>query len=263
MDFGLRLKHYRLKKQMTQQELASVIGITTVCVGNWERGIRKPTLDMLIALSVALNVSIDTLVGVRVDNIEQPVLSAREMTLLNNYKALDIYGKKAVETICLLEKKRVDAEQEIPHAKTIDFQKSNERYIPHYSTPSAAGFSVPLDGSDFEMILVDNSIPNDADFAVDIQGNSMYPYINDGDMVYVKKDVSLQIGDVGIFCVDGAMYCKQYYVDDNNNIMLLSANPELKCSNLFISVNSGIDVKVCGKVLLKKHIDLPDYLFVD
>mgnify|MGYP000706428936 CR=1 FL=1 len=76
------------------------------------------------------------------------------------------------------------------------------------------------------MILVDSSVPEEADYAVYIQGNSMYPYIHDGDMVYVKKDAELSVGDVGIFCVDGAMYCKQYYLDDNNNLVLVSANPE-------------------------------------
>lgn len=140
-------------------------------------------------------------------------------------------------------------------------QVKSERYIPRYTTPSAAGSSVPLDGVDFEMILVDSSVPEEADYAVDIQGNSMYPYIHDGDMVYVEKDAELTIGDVGIFCVDGAMYCKQYYLDDNNNLVLVSANPELRHTNIFVSADSGRSVKACGKVLLKEKIDLPDYLF--
>lgn len=91
---------------------------------------------------------------------------------------------------------------------------------------SAAGYSVPLDGDDFKMILVDENVPSDADSAVDIQGNSMYPYIQDGDTVYVKKDCELSIGDVGIFCVDGAMYCKQYYINEESNLTLVSGNPQ-------------------------------------
>lgn len=262
MDFGLRLKNYRSKRNMTQHELASAVGVSTVCIGNWERGARKPTLDMLISLSSVLNISIDSLVGVSVSNVEEPILSVDEMTLLNNYKELDSYGRKTVDTICLLEKKRVDAEKAKSYRKVIGFQKS-ERYIPHYTTPSAAGFNVPLDGADFEMMLVDESVPDDADFSVDIQGDSMYPYINDGDMVYVKKDAELQVGDVGIFCVDGAMYCKQYYIDDNNNLILVSANPNRRNSNVFVSFDSGSNVKALGKVLLGKHIELPDYLFED
>ena len=111
------------------------------------------------------------------------------------------------------------------------------------------------------MILVDNSVPDEADYAVNIQGNSMFPYIHDGDMVYVKKDAEMAIGDVGIFCVDGAMYCKQYYVDENGNLELVSANPELRNTNVFVSSDSGSSVKCYGKVLMGFKLELPDYLF--
>lgn len=80
-------------------------------------------------------------------------------------------------------------------------------------------------------------------------------------MVYVEKDAELTIGDVGIFCVDGAMYCKQYYLDDNGNLLLVSANPELRHTNIFVSADSDCTVKVYGKVLLKEKINLPEYLF--
>ena len=168
---------------------------------------------------------------------------------MSSYQALDNYGKKAVDAICVLEKERVDAAKTVRVIpKVIDFQQVNsERFIPRYTTPSAAG----------------SSVPEEADYAVYIQGNSMYPYIHDGDMVYVKKDAELSVGDVGIFCVDGAMYCKQYYLDDNNNLVLVSANPELRHTNIFVSADSGRSVKACGKVLLKEKIDLPDYLFED
>ena len=118
-----------------------------------------------------------------------------------------------------------------------------------------------LDGDDFEMILVDSSIPDDADFAVKIQGNSMYPYIKDGDTVYVKKCTEISIGDVGIFCVDGAVYCKQYYIDNNRNLTLVSANPDLKYTNIFTGSDSSSDVRCYGKVILGYQIELPKYLF--
>ncbi len=98
---------------MTQQQLASSIGVTTVCIGNWERGTRKPTMDMLIALSTSLNISIDSLVGAVTTNVSQPVLSNSEMTLLNNYNSLDKYGKIAVDTICRVEKTAYRSRKEV------------------------------------------------------------------------------------------------------------------------------------------------------
>ena len=66
--------------------------------------------------------------------------------------------------------------------------------------------------------------------------------------------------NVGIFCVDGAMYCKQYYVDSHKNLVLVSANPDMKSSNIHISKDGGRSVRLCGKVLLGQRIGLPEYL---
>lgn len=267
MDFGQRLRNLRLERGMTQQELADAIGASVVGVRNWERGTRKPTMEMLVSLSRALRVSIDTLVGLPV--LQEPncsfVLTPAERTLLKNYQALDRYGRKTVDTVCRLEKERVDESARRVLPKVVEFPtpKPSDRFIPRYTTPSAAGFNVPLDGADFEMILVDDSVPEDADYAVDIQGNSMAPYIHDGDMVFVKKDTELSVGDVGIFCVDGAMYCKQYYLADDGTLMLVSANPELRHTNIVLSPDSGSEVRACGKVLMSRRVELPDYLFED
>ena len=267
MDFGQRLKSLRVERNLTQQNLGDAVGVSTVTIRAWERNTKKPAMDALLSLGRVLNISMDTLLDFHLNNAPNYtlVLTSSERKLLSSYQSLDNYGQRAVDAICALEKERVDATKKprvIP--KVIDLQQvKSERYIPRYTTPSAAGSSVPLDGIDFEMILVDSSVPEEADYAVDIQGNSMYPYIHDGDMVYVEKDAELTIGDVGIFCVDGAMYCKQYYLDDNNNLILASANPELRHTNIFVSADSGRSVKACGKVLLKEKIDLPDYLFED
>lgn len=265
MEFGQRLKNLRLKQKKTQQDLASSVGVSVVAVRNWEHGSKKPSMDTLIALGTALNTSIDDLLGIA--GCFQPagvILSPTEKNLLDNYQALDQHGRRAVDAICAIEKERMDALLKASLPKVINIRetvKVRERYVPHYTTPSAAGFNVPLDGADFEMMLVDETVPEDADYAVDIDGSSMEPYIHDGDMVFVKKDTDLMIGDVGIFCVDGAMYCKQYFIDDDGNLILVSANPALRHTNVFVPVDSGSSVTTCGKVLLDCKVELPDYLF--
>ena len=75
----------------------------------------------------------------------------------------------------------------------------------------------------------------------------------------VKKTSDLDIGDVGIFSVDGAMYCKLYYIDEHRNLTLVSANPELKRSNVYVSAESSSEVMCCGKVLLNEPVPFPDY----
>lgn len=265
MDFGQRLKSLRLERGYTQKELGSAIGVSVVAIRSWEKNLKKPAMDALLSLGRTLGVSIDTLLGFEIGNVLKPnlVLSPAEKSLLKNYQILDIHGKRAVETLCAIEAERVlSARQKTDPKKIVSLEDAKAvRYMPHYASPSAAGFSVPLDGADFSMMPVDDSVPDMADYAVDIQGNSMEPYIHDGDMVYVQKDAELSIGDVGIFCVDGAMYCKQYYLDDERNLILVSANPDLRGSNIHVAAGSGRSVTVCGKVLLGRRIGLPDYLF--
>lgn len=263
MEICDRIRSLRIRNSMTQKELCANLKVSEVSIRNWETGVKTPSMLAIIAMSKIFNVTTDYLLGVSVEpEKDNLLLNQQEKTLLSNYRILDSYGRKAVDTLCVLEKSRVITQSKPkPKSEHISLESKPSRYIPRYTTPSAAGYSVPLDGDDFEMILVDDNVPTNADFAVGIQGNSMYPYIKDGDTVYVKKDCELSIGDVGIFCVDGAMYCKQYYVDDNRNLTLVSANPRLKHTNVYVGADSDAAVRCYGKVLLDCKIDLPDYIY--
>lgn len=263
MELQKRIKSLRIKRGMTQQELSGSLGVSVVSIRNWEAGVKSPSMSAIISLAKIFKVSTDYLLGVAIEQErDNALLTKSETTLLSNYRLLDKHGRKAVDTICIIEKARIESEHKSTTKPNVVVMPTKpSRYIPRYTTPSAAGYSVPLDGDDFEMILVDENVPIDADFAVGIQGNSMYPYIQDGDTVYVKKDCELAIGDVGIFCVDGAMYCKQYYIDDERNLTLVSANPRLRSTNVYISNDSEASVKCYGKVILDCKVELPDYIF--
>lgn len=271
MDFGDRLKSIRIERKITQQGFADLVGVSVVTVRNWEYNIKKPTMETLLSIARVLQVSIDSLLDFSLRENDSIALSPIERRLVLDFRALDTYGQKAVQTLCSLEKDRVSelaakAASNIVDLKTAKKQRRkaerrSDRFIPRYTTPAAAGYSVPLDGADFEMLLVDDNVPPQADYAVDIQGDSMYPYIMDGDMVYVQKDAQISIGDIGIFCVDGAMYCKQYYIDKERNLFLVSANPKLRNTNVFVSADSGSTVNFCGKVILGFRPELPAYLF--
>ena len=68
MDFdkkaiGERIKEYRLKRGFTQSDLAKQANITRIALGNYERGERIPTIDIFARIAMALNASIDELMG--------------------------------------------------------------------------------------------------------------------------------------------------------------------------------------------------------
>ena len=132
-------------------------------------------------------------------------------------------------------------------------------YIRHYLTAAAAGYAAPIEGEDYELIEKDADTPPRADFCIDISGDSMEPYIKDGERVYVQRDQSLNDLDVGIFYLDGDVYCKQYCRDYNGTVMLLSANPTREDANRYISRRSGRTLVCFGKVLLGKKLPMPVY----
>jgi phage repressor protein C with HTH and peptisase S24 domain/DNA-binding XRE family transcriptional regulator len=256
MKFYDRLKALRISSSMTQKELSKKIGVSVVTVRNWESGNKSPSMSAIISLAKTFRVSTDYMLGVTPDiETDNALLNLSEKSLILNYRVLDNYGRKVVETLCRLEKQRVTDNSIV----TLSESQRPCRYIPKYLMPSAAGFSAPLDGEEFEMMLVDGNVPYDADFAVSIQGDSMFPLIRNGDIVYVKKTSELKNGEVGIFSVDGAAYCKQYYIDNNGNLTLVSANPHYKSTNVFISADSNSEVRCYGKVLLKTKTSLPNY----
>jgi len=72
---GKRLKYLRKENDITQEELAKFIGVTTSMVGMYETDARKPSYEVLLKISKHFNVSTDYLLG-RTDqrNIEKPKL---------------------------------------------------------------------------------------------------------------------------------------------------------------------------------------------
>lgn len=261
MEIGNRIRNLRISQSLTQKELSQTIGVSVVSLQCWENGTKKPSASAIVSLASAFHVSTDYLLGLSQRNITGiSFFSLAEKALIDDYRILDKYGKNAVRAICSVERDRVMSMNSMDETiEPINTESRPKRYIPRYISPSAAGNSVLLGGDDFEMVLVDDSVPSEADYAVGIQGESMLPYINDGDTVYVSRNTDLSVGDVGIFCVDGAMYCKQYYIDDEKNLTLVSANPDFLQTNVYISVNSNSDVRCYGKVLMGYKIPLPDY----
>ena len=63
VKFKERLKELRKVNHFLQRELAEKISVSTDTIHNWEKGRSEPCLQDLIKLAVALNTTIDFLVG--------------------------------------------------------------------------------------------------------------------------------------------------------------------------------------------------------
>lgn len=63
MEFGLKLKELRLHSGLTQQQLASQLGITKSVVSYYELQERYPSPEILIKIASIFHVSTDYLLG--------------------------------------------------------------------------------------------------------------------------------------------------------------------------------------------------------
>jgi len=63
MDFKVRLRQVRLSRGLSQQVLASRLGLSKQAVSNYESGANTPTFQILLQLSRELGVTLDCLAG--------------------------------------------------------------------------------------------------------------------------------------------------------------------------------------------------------
>ena len=67
--FNKNLKYYRLRKHMSKKDLAEKVNVTAMAITNYEKGDRKPSMEILKALAAALDVRVSDFLAVRNDNI--------------------------------------------------------------------------------------------------------------------------------------------------------------------------------------------------
>lgn len=231
-------------------ELASITGIPKAALQRYATGAtEKIPINRLEQIAAALHTTAAYLMGWEEDEASQ----ADELSRIDRiYQALNSDGQDE-----LVRYGTYLTSQDVYRR---DDSKPHVEYIKHYLVPAAAGYASPIEGEDYELIAKDPKAPVSADFCITISGDSMEPYIRDGELVYVKRDAALQDFDVGVFYVDGDVFCKQYTIDPFRNLYLLSANPKREDANITISRDSGRNVVCFGKVLLPKRLPRPIYI---
>ena len=66
MEIGQSIQEARKKAKLTQKELAEKVGIATITVQQYERGVRTPKIETLQKIAQALNIDVGVLYGVEV-----------------------------------------------------------------------------------------------------------------------------------------------------------------------------------------------------
>ena len=219
-------------------------------VSMWEKGSSRSYTGYLYEIAKMYGVSIAWLKGDTDDPrpVEQKT-AADEFT--KKYRALDEHGKKLVDLILQAEYERCN---QVETVEIVDLGT-----IRHYLSKPAAGPGGMVEGEDYEDIPRTAKMPKGADFCLTVSGDSMEPYIHDGDMVFVNETAELKPMEVGVFAVDGATYVKQYAPSYDGSLYLLSANPKREAANVRVPRDSTRSVQYFGKVLGLPKLPEPVY----
>lgn len=207
------LKAARKKSGKTQKEVAEGIGIGQGTYKNYETGAREPNGETLVAIANYFGVSTDYLLGrptaqPPTDALErlfsEKSFSALEEELLRKYMELPHEARQAVvrfindATAKALQRKNGTAPQ-----KLLVMKRSLHKV--------SAGTGYDLNDSDaWETVTVkDTDDSRKADFLLEIEGDSMETTFHDGETVCVQQTPSVEVGEIGVFWVDGCGYIKE------------------------------------------------------
>ena len=207
------INNIRKVKKMTILELAEKSGVPVGTLNKIISGsTQDPKFETLKALANILEFKLDDLNDTE-NKLEVQSFRADETYLLDLYNQLSKDGRKSITSVA---------------ESMINFEVSKKEVIPTRSlplfiAPSAAGIPAPIFNDDFIMMDVDDSVPLRADLGIRLIGDSMEPRYANGSIVWVKKQPTLENGEIGVFILNNESVCKKFHCQ-NNKCHLLSIN---------------------------------------
>lgn len=224
------------EKDVSAYKISKATGISDRLIGYWRKGEKLPGAENLLTIANYFSVSTDYLLTGQEKSSTTIELNADEQALIGYFKNLSDKSKGIV-----LGKAETLAELEAP--ATNDPEKEDEEepetiFIEYSTLKVSAGTGEPLiDDTYPEFIEVKRSeLTEEANFAVQISGNSMLPRFKNKDIVLVRSQPTVEIGEIGIFIIDGNGYIKERAVN-----RLISINPEY--NDIYFKENQDIRCK--------------------
>lgn len=188
-DFNQRLKQAIAIRNISQTELCSRTGIPKSAMSQYLSGAFKPKQKRTYLLAKALNVNEAWLMG---------------------YEDVPMERNEQIES---------NISETIPQDKI--------HLVPVFESVSAGfGAYACSDIVDYIPLFIDNPADVPDTICIKVKGDSMYPKIEDGDIVVVRKQSAVDSGQIAVVLIDKEEGLVKRIVYDNDSIELQSINPE-------------------------------------
>lgn len=219
MSIGDRIKEAREHKNLSRSELAEKANVTMSAISNYENSISSPKEAVLLKLMDILDIDANFLFQDMVEKKPSVYLTPSESTMIDKYRKLDTISRELVDLVIDKELERSTSDS-VLNDNVVDF--GNYKEIPCYPRLASAGTGEYLfDDIPTNTIKIDTREYPRADYAIQVNGDSMQPTYNDGDVLIVARYAVPEKGQIGIFIVDGMGYVKRMgdgeLMSDNKN----------------------------------------------
>ena len=162
-----RIKQLKSSRKITNDKLSEMTGIPLGTLSKLLAGINdSPKLSNIVAISRALDCSLDWLITGVPANTNNYTLEPSEMTLVESYRKLDTYGRALVRTVVDMESARAERQADEETIKLHEVaRRSARRGAPRLRRPEEAEAPVPsaaaLESAAAEMILSAEQTPEE------------------------------------------------------------------------------------------------------
>ena len=222
-NLGDRIKKLRTDKGLSLRELADICETSKSAISMYERGERRPKYETLEAIADAFNVDMDYLLG---------------KSAIKN-KAANFFGFDSLEDAyragaLLPSEARPVVRKRLPMLGNVACGEPTFAYEEHDA-------------------YVDADAGIDADFCLTAKGDSMInARIFDGDILFVKRQESVDDGEIAVVLIEDETTVKRVYYDRENNVLTLM--PENPMHRPMRYEGAKLDqIRILGKVVAGQY----------
>ena len=243
-DFGNRIKECRIKKNLTQAELAKILDIDAQTVSRWECNDRKPGRAKIEKMATLFDVSADYLLGLRDSPMIYPVdkhsINKRNIqyalsSIMVAYNATwgEIYdiSKESYKENDPISYYAQELESEQPNAHTIDnvvqvpvidgiisVSAGDGNGYPNITWNEVGTMPIPKDD------LIGYSWQGAQYRIISVDGDSMEPYICNGDRLLFASGIDVGPGEVAVVSYNDRLWVKGILENKDGTVTLISFN---------------------------------------
>lgn len=235
---GPVIKELRKQKKMTQADLSRITGIAQNTISNHENQNRALDENSIIKYAKALGVTpqalYDAAIVKKSIDTKSMVIDVRQTAIDEINDVVKELVTPRVQKVASYAEKQLNEQKNPDNVVSLDEARAELNLDePAYNVEIdgivAAGYGAFNDDRDEPMETVkipDSAIPSHYDYCFKVVGDSMSPYYEDGEFVFVQKTQGVTNGMIAVVDIDDKTFIKKLIFEENR-LCLRSLNDDV------------------------------------